>query len=577
MRRLPFVALATLFACGGSSGNHPTDAPNHQIDAPNPDGPIDGAPDAPPATDGIAGALGTPDGTGLTLPITNVMVTYEKPALGNTTNDPAGFTIQAQQHGPALFVSVDPATLTPVPAVGDTVSFTITTMGTVGMERRAQAITSFAQGATGGDVTPLVQDLSAATDVVSGIDGYDGELVDLTGSFTDAFASSGQGFQRSTITSAGITGDTNFQFRAPSTLVDSLDMVPTCGFTLHHVPVGRFNTSAEIPAYVAGDITLTACPAPTVVSAISLSPQTVRITFSRNVLDGSVMPDGSQFTFDNGLTAMAATVSGRTVTVMTSTQAGGTNYTATVATTVTDLLGSALATPNTGLFAGFTVAAVVRINEVNANITGGCDLIELRVISGGSMAGYKIQERGGAAGELAFTFPTFNVQTNDFIVIHENSGSTTCNPNTATSETMTITDQPAAMFAGNYDTAYDFWNTDTGLTATDNVFTLYDAAGNIMDALFASNDPTATATASATENQAALVGAANQWSPAMATYIDAVFRMNAVADLDATATTAAGTSIQRIDDNDTNSVADWTTGAGVASTFGALNPGQTAF
>ena len=63
----------------------------------------------------------------------------------------------------------------------------------------------------------------------------------------------------------------------------------------------------------------------------------------------------------------------------------------------------------------------------------------------------------------------------------------------------------------------------------------------------------------------------------MTTYIDAIFRMNAADDLDATGTTAAGTSIQRIDNNDTNAKTDWTTGAGAASTFGALNAGQTAF
>jgi len=158
-----------------------------------------------------------------------------------------------------------------------------------------------------------------------------------------------------------------------------------------------------------------------------------------------------------------------------------------------------------------------------------------------------------------------------------NSGSATCNPGGATQETTTKTDQPTATYANNFDSAFDWWTNDNGLTNTDNVFTLYDDTGAIMDAVFASDDPAGATAAAATEAQAAMVGAANQWSPAMTSYLDTVFRTNAADDLNATGTTAAGTSIQRINNVDTNSKADWTIGAGAASTWGALNPGQTAF
>jgi hypothetical protein len=75
-------------------------------DGPPPDGP---RPDSP-EPDGIAEARATTDDAGLDLPIRNVTVTYLKPQIGSMTNDPAGFTIQAEQTGPALFISVDPAT-----------------------------------------------------------------------------------------------------------------------------------------------------------------------------------------------------------------------------------------------------------------------------------------------------------------------------------------------------------------------------------------------------------------------------------------------------------------------------------
>lgn len=566
---LLFVAAA----CGDNKPANP--------DASRPDAAIDAAIDAPAIPDGIAPARATADGMGLDLPIRNVVVTYLKPQIGSMTNDPAGFTIQAVKDGPALFVSVDPATLTPPAAVGDVVSFQINTMGTVGLQRRAQAISGYARVSMSANVAALAQDISAATDIVSMIDNYDSELVAVTGTLFENFVAAGQGFQRAGLNTAGITGDPNLQLRVPQTLVDAIDMTMGCQIVAARIPVGRFNAQAQLGVFNASDVMMTGCAAPVVTAVAALTATSVRVSFSRNILAASVMADGSQFTFTNGATATAAAVSGRTVTVTTTAQAVGTNYTVTVANAVvggvTDLQGTQVGTPNTGTFAGFVVPAVVRINEVNANIAGGCDLIELRVVTGGSMTGFKIQERIGAAGELAFTFPSFIVQTNDFVVVHLNSANATCNPNGATQETTTTTDQPAGTFAGNFDTAYDFWNADAGLTATDNVFTLFDATAAIIDAVFISNDPAAAATAAATETAAAAVGAANQWDPALATYIDAVFRMNAVDDLDGTGTTAVTNSIQRLDNTDDNNKADWTTGAGAASTWGALNPGQTAF
>ena len=51
---------------------------------------------------------------------------------------------------------------------------------------------------------------------------------------------------------------------------------------------------------------------------------------------------------------------------------------------------------------------------------------------------------------------------------------------------------------------------------------------------------------------------------------------HAVYDLDGTGNTRTGTSIQRKDDSDTNSKADWNSGPS-AQTFGMLNAGQSPF
>ncbi len=546
----------------------PADA---NVDATPPDATID--------TSGeIATARATVDGSGLSLPIERAIVTYLKPALGS---DPAGFTVQALQQGPALFIAVDPTTLTPAPARGDTVTFTITAMGTLNGLRQATAITDFARNATGVDVNTLSQDVSAATDLVSGLDGYESELVDLTATLAGSFVSAGPGFEKATLTSAGITGDPNLTVRVPSTLRDGLDLVTGCALALDNVPVGRLATQAQVGAFVAGDMVVTDCPAPTVVSAVAIASNMVQVTFSRHLQASSVAVDGSQFTFDNGLTAQSASATGKVVTLVTSEQTGGTAYLATVANTVTDQQGTALGAPLTATFTGFQTLALVRINEVNANLAGGCDLIELRVTSGGTMTGYKLQERDTAN---LLTFPTFTVATNDLIVVHMSTASATCNPGTAVNETGAIDAQPRASFGANYDTAFDFYSSDAGLTATDNVFTLYNNAGTILDAVFVSSDPASPFLAAAgTETQAAAVVAAGQWTsllvPPTTTYVDAEFHANACKDLDGTGTTAVGSSIQRTDDTDDNTTDDWgvvTSATTPASTWGALNAGQAA-
>jgi DNA/RNA endonuclease G (NUC1) len=517
----------------------------------------------PGGPDGIAEARAAADGANLSLSIHHATITYVRPKLGS---DPAGFTIQAEQVGPALLIAVDPATLSPAPAVGDVVDFTITDKATVSAEPRATGVTGYARSATGADVGALVQDLSAATDVASAIASYDSELVTLTGTLSGGLVAAGTGFVRATLATAGLPADPNLQLRAPTALVDAVDMAKGCQVTVRRAPLMRFAAAAQLAPYAADDVTLSGCPAPVVVNAVSQSPTRLRLMLSRNVQPSTVKADGSQFTFDHGLTATAAAVSGRTITLTTSPQALGTTYQATIAATVTDLAGSPVAAPATASFAAYAVVAQLRLNELNANVTGGCDLIELRVTADGSIGGATLTERTGntAAGELAFAFPPIVVHRNDLLVVHLNAGTvaapTACNPGHATTELTSPADQPAATYAGNYDTAYDFWSTDAGLTATNNVLTVTDAS-------------TTTLTA-ATRAAAAAVGAAGKWTPAQASYTDAEFIAAAVSDIDGTGATAAGSSIQRLDDNNARGKADWTTGAGAASTWGAVNAGQ---
>jgi endonuclease G len=344
MRPTPIAAMAAaaaLFALVPACGDNHRDSDvaagiDAGTDAAAPDGGMSGGPD------GIAAARAAADGTGLSLAIRGVTVTYLKPQIGSPSSDPAGFTIQAAKLGPALFVAVDPATLTPPAAVGDVVDFTITAKATVALQPRAQAIASYARTARGTNVGALAQDLTVVSDVVTALDHYESELVTVTGGLVQDFTAGGAGFQRSGIVTLGIAGNPSYQLRAPAALVDAIDMVKTCQFTVTNVPMGRFNALAQIGVFASSDITLRSCPAPTVSSATPTSSTSVVLTSSRHILPSSVLPDGSQFTFDNGLTASAATVSGRTITLTTSAQDAATAYTLAIESTVTDLQGTAV-------------------------------------------------------------------------------------------------------------------------------------------------------------------------------------------------------------------------------------------
>ncbi|WP_216612430.1 hypothetical protein [Myxococcus xanthus] len=83
--------------------------------------------------------------------------------MGNVVNDAAGFFLQAEQEGPALFVEVDPLTLSPAPQAGARVRVTVSEKSLVNGQVRAR-ISAYAVLSTGHSLSDLVQD-------VSGVDG----------------------------------------------------------------------------------------------------------------------------------------------------------------------------------------------------------------------------------------------------------------------------------------------------------------------------------------------------------------------------------------------------------------------
>ena len=375
-RTLVYLALMAAVACGDNQAE--PDA------APTPDGaPIpdaaevtpDATPDAAPIPDGLPEVVAAADGA-VDLPVVQVWVTYTKVAVGN---DVAGFFVQAMQTGPAVFVAVDPATLDPIPAVGDRVSFTVNEVDTDAGLRRITMLADWAVDSTGGDVSVLEQDLTAAADLVTELDNYNSELVTVTATFTNGFGFAGTDHMKADVDTGALIGDPDVALRMPTVLSDAIELtydpIVGCTAVTTLTPLWRFNGEAQFHVWDAAELNVT-CPAPTVASALATSDTEVIVQFSRPLDAASVMANGSQFTVDNNLTVSAAAVNGNSVTLTTSAQTQGTTYTVTVADTVTDVPGTGVdQNANTATFDGYTPPPppTFVINEVDYDIDGAED------------------------------------------------------------------------------------------------------------------------------------------------------------------------------------------------------------
>ena len=216
--------------------------------------------------------------------------------------------------------------------------------------------------------------------------------------------------------------------------------------------------------------------------------------------------------------------------------------------------------------------ALLTINEVNANIADGCDLLELRVIDAGSLGGVVFKERT----KTLLTFDPVDVAIDDIIVVHFDAEDANCNPMDAGAETTSKSELAAATYTVTYDTAWDWFISDSGITATDNVLTVYGPGGDIQDAVFLTDADDGDNAASGTEDQAAIVAAAGEWTDLDGTvpaggYIDAAFNASAFVGLKDTGTDAEGDTIQRFDNWDTDTSDDWDIWT---PSWGLLNEGQ---
>jgi hypothetical protein len=214
-----------------------------------------------------------------------------------------------------------------------------------------------------------------------------------------------------------------------------------------------------------------------------------------------------------------------------------------------------------------TPPATVQINEVNANVSDTSpsnDLIELRVLTSGTLNGIKIRTQPTASVLLA-TLPDVAVSTGDYVVVHLAGGSP------ITTETSTKTECVAA------DCYPGAWDVNAGLstlTTPNSVITVSSAANVVLDGVPFVSPAAGSTTPAQFQNDLAYLQGLGLWLPADcggSTCTDATTptAQQVSVTWDGMATVASGDSVARTADGDTNQSADWSVGA---SSFGLTNP-----
>ncbi|MEQ8564027.1 MAG: lamin tail domain-containing protein [Deltaproteobacteria bacterium] len=289
------------------------------------------------------------------LTVEEAIVTYTRDALGD---DPAGFFVQVDMTGPALFVAIPTSSVaTPAPVVGDEVSFTVNETEVVDAQHRVIAVSAFTVDASGRDVAALVQDLSMATDVVTDLTSYESEIVRANGTLTGAYAFAGNEHRRIGISTQGLPSDNAFVFRVPETLIGPLGLVDGCDVNVGPIPMWRFSTTAQLTIQRDVDVSVTACAnGVQVQSARALSATSVEVVFDRPLAAATVMD--TRFTLAPNVNVTGVAVNANVVTLTTDTLTELQQYTLTVDSMVTDDLGNSVdANANSAMFTAPSTAA----------------------------------------------------------------------------------------------------------------------------------------------------------------------------------------------------------------------------
>jgi hypothetical protein len=345
----------------------------------------------------------------------------------------------------------------------------------------------------------------------------------------------------------------------PLTTKASVGVDSSCNVNLVGV-MWRLGGVAQPSGWFTADYSSLSCSPPKVKTAVAATATSVIVSFDRDISSGSLASDGSQFTFDNGLTSSAASLSASNqVTVTTSTQTQNVKYKVTVASSLQDILGKGIDTnANNASFSSFGTIATLQLNEINPNIGSSLDLVELLALTSGNVTGITLEQDIASKTTLA-TLPTLAVTQGDIIVVHLGA-------NNATTETSTTTD---CTDTSCYSGAWDVKGGTTGITYSGRVLVVRAPNnGAIQDAaaFYTATPP------SSFSGDVMSIQSSGAWLPANCNGNPC--NTNTLAETVAVVwtgcgNTATGNSVARTTNADTNTAADWVVGA---QSFGSTNP-----
>jgi hypothetical protein len=186
--------------------------------------------------------------------ISGALVTYVQPAIGN---DPAGFYLQAEQTGPALFVAVDPSLLSPVTAVGDVVSFVVDSAVSTATGVQVDAISNYVSTSRNNSTDPYLQAEVIGEPLSVVWSDYENELILADGTIDSAWQFAGIGFQSSGLyTPAGET----VEFRIPDSLHATFNPAQGCPISVSGTPLTSRVGVPQIRAWDISEITTYTSP-----------------------------------------------------------------------------------------------------------------------------------------------------------------------------------------------------------------------------------------------------------------------------------------------------------------------------
>lgn len=380
--------------------------PPADIDA----GPIDAS--APSARISLVrathGPLATP------IHIDTVQITYVLPAIGD---DPGGVFVQSDLLGPALFVAIDPASLTPPPLVGAYASFSVTATAVVSGQHR---VTGLLPGSWFATSTPILGGIVAepqglrSVAVPSMIGELESELTVNELDVVSAFAACGLDRYCAQVTSAGVpTASPSYRVRTTQSIASALGLARRCHLTMgeypsalaHPTPLWRRGSEADPQVTYRDELTSVACPPGRVIGAYATGTTSVTVVLDAPLAPGTVA--AADFTWIGGVSTISATVSPASpylVGLTTTALAHGSTNTVAVSG-VRDVLGN-------DVLDGSSATFTARAAGTTPNAAGQIVITEvMHDPAGGGAAGEWIELHNPGTSPLALTGCTLSDAT----------------------------------------------------------------------------------------------------------------------------------------------------------------------